>query len=359
MKKTFTLVFIFTISTFCLPAQDLHFSQFNEQPALVNPALTGATATSRSSVAYRNQWRSISSPFTTYAVSSETRFNSNEWQQVDKFRSMTFKERTSSRLAAGFSVYKDNAGDGRMGTTQINLSFATFVPSGKKSFIAVGLQASLVQTMLNSDKLIFPNQYNGSGYDASMSNNEHFTGQNNIYGDFAGGVLWTYGQNDKSLLGKKQLKANVGFSVYHLNRPQGIFQNTRPERSLKYVTHGDLLVSLTDPDFALAPSFLVQMRGSSIEILAGTLLKRYVKLDSKYTGLVKRSSLGIGIYYRNKDAAIFCMNIEIKEQCIIGMSYDLNVSRLTKGTNARGGVELTLKYTSPRSFLYQRKAKTE
>ncbi len=359
MKKNLLFKIFLILCTTGLYAQDLHFSQFNEQPALINPALTGATASSRSSVAYRNQWRSISSPFTTYAVSSETRFNSSEWQQVDKFRSMTFKERASGRLAAGLSVYKDNAGDGRIGSTQINLSFATFVPTSKKAFIAFGLQASLVQMMMDNDKLVFPNQYNGSGYDASMSSNENFQGQNSTYGDFAGGIVWTYGQNDKSLLGKKQLKANVGFSAYHLNKPQSFLVNGGNEQSIKYVTHGDLLVSLTNPDFAIAPSFLVQLRGSSTEVNAGTLLKRYVKLDSKYTGLVKRSSLGIGVYYRNHDAAILCMALEIKEQCVIGMSYDLNLSRLTKGTNARGGVELTLKYTSPRSFLYQRKTKTE
>lgn len=354
MKKVIYIFFILAC-TLRFSAQDLHFSQFNEQPALVNPALTGATAPSRMSIAYRNQWRSISTPFVSIGASAETRFNASEWQQVDKFRSMTFKKRTTGRLAAGLSVYRDNAGDGKMGSTQVNLSFSSFVPTGKKSLIAVGLQGGWAQYMVNSEKLIFPNQYNGYGYDAGMNSNESFYSQSYSYFDFGGGALWTYGQNDRSLLGKRQLKGNAGASFYHISKDKSFLTSGRRDANMKFVVHGDLLVSLTNPDFAIAPSFIFQMRGVSKEVLAGFLLKRYIKIDSKYTGIIKRSSLGAGVYYRNNDAAILYVALELKEQCVIGVSYDINISRLTTGTNARGGFELTMRYTPPRAFLYQNK----
>jgi len=338
-------------------SQDIHFSQFNEQPALINPALTGATNPSRASIAYRNQWRSVTSPYVTMGASFETRFNSTSWQQVDKFKSMTFKQRAAGRLAAGISIYKDNAGDGNLGSTQANLSLASFVPVGKKSYLSVGLQASYVQRQLSSSNLIFPNQYNGTGYDASMNSNESFPSQNYTYADFASGVLWSYGQNDKSILGKRQLKINLGFSLYHLSKQkQSFLLSSKNDNSLKYVLHGDMLLSLPNPDFAIAPSYLLQFRGTSSEILAGMIVKRFVRMDSKYTGIVKRSYFGVGVFYRNNDAAILYLSVEIKEQLNIGVSYDLNVSRLNKGTNARGGFELTMRYTPPHSFLYQKKA---
>lgn len=55
-------------------SQDFHFSQFNETPDLVNPALTGVSNIMRASIIYRDQWRSVTVPYTTYGVSVESRF---------------------------------------------------------------------------------------------------------------------------------------------------------------------------------------------------------------------------------------------------------------------------------------------
>ena len=59
---------------FTIKAQDLHFSQFNENPSLINPALTGANSVMRASAVYRDQWRTVTVPYKTYGVSFESRF---------------------------------------------------------------------------------------------------------------------------------------------------------------------------------------------------------------------------------------------------------------------------------------------
>ena len=43
-------------------SQDLHFSQYTENPSLVNPALTGSQYVMRASVIYKDQWRSVTVP---------------------------------------------------------------------------------------------------------------------------------------------------------------------------------------------------------------------------------------------------------------------------------------------------------
>lgn len=327
-------------------AQDIHFSQFNEHPSLINPALTGAAAPSRFSLAYRNQWRSVSMPYTSYGASAEIRFKPGQWQQA---ASANFKQRVIGRLAGGIAVYKDNAGDGSMGTTRVNFSLASFVPTGRKSFLALGIQGSAVQTVVNNNNLLFPNQYNGTGYDASVPSNENFQAQNFLNGDLAAGILWTYGQNDRSMLGQKQLKANVGFSVYHLIPERStLLVSPSTYNAIRFVSHGNFLISLSNPDYAIEPSYLIQFRQSSMEVLGGGMLKRYVKMNSKYTGLERRSFFGAGIYYRNNDALILNCALDIKEQFMLGVSYDINVSRLKIGTNAQGGAELTMRYTPPR-----------
>lgn len=352
------LLFIL-LSASSLRAQDIHFSQFNEHPSLLNPALTGATAPSRASMSYREQWRSIASSYKTMGASYETRFRSDSWEQVDNYKTMTFKQRSLSCLAAGLSVYKDNAGDGSMSQTQLNASIATFVPTGRLSFVSLGIQASLAQQKLDQSKLLFPDQYNGSFYDPDQATGENFQTVSLTYADFASGVAWSFGQTSKDVFANKQLKATAGIAVYHFNKPdQSFLLSDNNAQYFKYVLHGDVLFSLRDPDYALAPSFLWQLRGSSNELIGGMMLKRYVKIDSKYTGLVKRSNISIGAYFRNRDAAIVCVQLQWKDQLAIAMSYDLNVSRLRQGSKARGASELLLRYTPPRAFLYQKRTST-
>lgn len=352
----FLLLLFFTKISF---SQDLHFSQYNEQPALLNPALTGAIAPSRASIGYREQWRSITSSYKTMGASYETRFRTDSWEQVDNYKTMTFKQRSLGRFAAGLSVYKDNAGDGNLSTTQLNGSLATFVPVSRLSFLSLGIQASLVQRKLDQSQLIFPDQYNGSYYDPEQASQESYQKTRLTYADFASGVLWSYGHSGKDLLGNKQLKATAGLAVYHFNKPkQNFLTSDGNAQFFKYVLHGDLLASLPNPDYAIAPSFIFQLRGSSNELMAGLMLKRYVNMNSKYTGLVKRSSIGNGGYFRNRDAAVLSVMLQWKEQLSICMSYDLNVSRLRTGSNSRGASELTMRYTPPKAFLYQKKKGT-
>ncbi|MCB9047123.1 MAG: type IX secretion system membrane protein PorP/SprF [Chitinophagales bacterium] len=51
-------------------AQDVHFTQFNAAPLILNPAFTGNfDGKMRASAIYRDQWRSVTVPFKTIAIS--------------------------------------------------------------------------------------------------------------------------------------------------------------------------------------------------------------------------------------------------------------------------------------------------
>ncbi|PBQ33137.1 hypothetical protein CNR22_15560 [Sphingobacteriaceae bacterium] len=357
--KTKVLSLLYTcfvlLTASLLPAQDLHFSQFYENPSLLNPALAGAADPVKAALTYKDQWRSVSAPYKTFGATIETRFNQSNWEQVDKFRSMTFKQKSTSRLAMGFSVYSASAGDGKMGITQGNLTLATFVPISKKSFFSLGLQGSLSQRRLDESKLIFPNQYNGTGYDQNVASQENFSNSNFSYGDVSAGILWSYASEERRLNANKQLKARLGFATYHLNQPKQHFLNSSNLLYRRYVIHGDLLSSFPGSQLAIAPSFLAQFQGSAQEIQAGAMLKYFTNGASKYTGIVKRNVLGCGLYYRNKDAVIVALLLEWQETYAVGLSYDFNVSRLVAASSSRGGFEITLRYTKPKPFLYENK----
>ncbi|HRP45632.1 MAG TPA: type IX secretion system membrane protein PorP/SprF, partial [Ginsengibacter sp.] len=61
MKRTIILICLTTISILQLNGQDLHFSQFFNNPLLTNPANTGfiPDADYRPGASYRNQYSNI------------------------------------------------------------------------------------------------------------------------------------------------------------------------------------------------------------------------------------------------------------------------------------------------------------
>jgi len=356
MKNLFlSFIVLFCISV-SLRAQDFHFSQFNENPSLINPALTGSTNALRASLVYKDQWRSVTNPYSTYGFSFESKFKPSNWDVIDPRRSMTFKK-SYSRMAGGLSIYNDKAGAGKMGTFQTNLSLAMFFPLSKMSSLSLGIQGSLVQRKIDNSKLIYPDQYNGSGYDPNLSTGELYSQQKLIYPDLGAGILWSYSHNERSITANNQFKAQVGFSTYHLMRPNQSFLKSSSDRLYrKYIFHGNVLIGIPNSMLAVVPSWLVQVQGPSNEIIAGMMFKYYINDDSKYTGIIKRSSIGIGVYYRNADALIASVLFEIG-RCAVGFSYDINTSGLAKVSTARGGPELTLKFVTPNPFLYQKRSK--
>ncbi len=355
MKVSFVLLaVVFFLNS---QAQDFHFSQFNENPSLINPGLTGSANALRASLVYKDQWRSITNPYSSYGFSFESKFKPSNWDLVDPRRSMTFKK-SYSRMAGGLSIYNDKAGIGRLGTFQTNLSLAMFFPLSKMTSLSFGIQGSVVQRKIDNSKLIYPDQYNGSGYDPNISSNELYAQQRLLYPDLAAGAVWSYAHNEKSIAANNQFKAQIGFSTYHLLRPYQSFIRVKEDRLfLKYIFHGNLLIGIPNSMMAIAPSWLVQVQGPSKEILAGMMFKYYINDDSKYTGIIKRSSVGLGIYYRNSDAIITSVLFEIGRYAI-GFSYDFNTSDLTKVSTARGGPELTLKFVTPNPFLYQKRSRS-
>ena len=74
MRLRLFALFFSSICFLEVAGQDPHFSQFYASPLTLNPALTGLFAgEGRISSTYRNQWQSISNPFTTGTVAFDTR----------------------------------------------------------------------------------------------------------------------------------------------------------------------------------------------------------------------------------------------------------------------------------------------
>jgi type IX secretion system PorP/SprF family membrane protein len=354
--KCYISIIVFLLISHC-KAQDIHFSQFNENPSLINPALTGESSVLRASLSYRDQWRSIGTPYRTYGISVESRFKTTNWDKVEG-QSMTFKKSAFNRFAGGLSVYSDKAGSGNLGVTQANVSLATFVPISQHSQLSLGLQGSLAQYKIDFSKLIFSNQFDGYEYTSSIQNGENINSQSFLHTDFAGGLNWNYKKSDKMIGLNKQSKANIGVAVYHINKSQKSFlSNNNLKLYMKYVLHGDFLFGIPHTNIGVAPSFLLQFQGPSKELLLGTMVKYYIKENSVYTGIIKRSSVNFGCFYRSNDALVASFSYDRREQFCLGISYDFNLSKLANASKVSGGPEITLRINTANSYLYQKKPK--
>lgn len=359
MPITKIISFCFLFSYSGLRAQDLHFSQFNENPSLINPALTGLSGVLRVSAMYRDQWRTATVPYKTYGISVESRFKTSSWNKVEG-QSMTFTKSSFNKFSGGLSFYSDRSGDGNMSINQLNLSLASFVNINSNSKLSLGLQGSFAQRKIDYSKLSFSNQFNGAGYDPGASNSENIASQVFVYPDLAGGVNWSFATKDNLVSENGQRKVNVGIALYHINQPRQFYlTGSSPKLNMKYVLHGDFLFGITGTNMAIAPSYLFQFQGPNKELMAGALIKYYIKEDSKYTGIIQRTSVNIGVFYRHQDAVIFSFSYDKRQQYSIGFSYDVNISGLSKTTKFSGGPEITFKYNTANAYLYQKKTKPE
>jgi type IX secretion system PorP/SprF family membrane protein len=308
----------------------------------------------RASINYRDQWGSITVPYRTYGASFEMKFKASSWDKTDEFKTKSYKK-AFSRLAGGLSFFSDKAGDGAMATNLANLSLATFIKTGKLSMLSLGLQGGMVQKTVDFNKFVFSNQYNGSTYDTGPAAGEDYSSRNILYADFSGGILWRYEKEEEKIGNNDQLMGDLGVSVYHINKPkQNFLVGTDEKLYSKYNLHGRLLYGVPHTSIGLAPSIFCQFQGSQKEIVTGMMFKYYIKHDSKYTGFVRKSSIGLGAYYRSNDAVIISFLLEIG-QLAFGLSYDLNVSGLTKASTLRGGPEVTIRFNSLNRYLFQKK----
>lgn len=336
------IVGLFSVSAL-VNAQDIHFSQFDQSPLFLNPALACVTSDFRFILNYKDQWGSISptTTFRTYAFSGE----------VALFK----KKSKGAYMGVGLTAFSDKAGDIEYGNRVIRGTISGVVPVNETNTLSAGIQGGYGQFAFNQDKMKWGSQYNGTAFDPTMAG-ENPQATQSSYGDFSLGVHWAYGKDQMYISANDNLKFNLGFALYHLNAPKVSWYTSNPDKLFsKYVFHGGATIGIKNTNLQLVPGFMYLVQGPSTELTFGTLIKYILREDSKYTGFVKGADVALGLYMRAKDAIIAQMLLEFGNYGI-GVSYDINTSDLRAATNARGGLEVMLRYRSPNPFLYQSRA---
>ena len=312
--KWYILLFSSLLSI-SIEAQDIHWSQFNDNQIFQNPANAGNFKGDYRLIAnYRSQWKSVSVPFNTISFSGDTR--------IEKYK----------KIGLGILFFNDAAGDGKFKTIefQVNGAYSFKLTKDSTHIFRPGITIGLNHRQLNWDQFSFDNQYNGFKYDPTLPTNESFQTQKNTNFSIGSGCIYNYNKSERK-------QVTIGLSFFNLNKPNQGFFGDKVERDIRtslFLKGNYYLTSKLD----LLPSISYQKQAMYNEIIFGSNIKyTIIKNQLAYQAVY------LGTWLRRKDAGYLSFGIDY-QNWFLGMSYDFNFSQLVAASNVRGGIEFAARY---------------
>ena len=306
-------------------SQDIHWSQFNDNQLFQNPAHAGHfNGDYRFISNYRNQWKSVTVPFSTLSASIDMR---------------------KKNLGIGVLFFHDQAGDGKFKTieAQVNLSYQLNLVKDSAHVLRFGLNGGLNHRQLNWDKLYFDNQFNGYVFDPTLPTNENYQADSKSNLSIGLGIMHEWKKTDR-------FKITSGIGAYNLNQPNQGFYNSIVKRDIRFTSFVKGTFQL-NPKWDVVPSIQYSQQGIYRELVFGSSLKYYL-LDTPK----KYQSLYLGGWNRGVDASFLSLGMDYND-LFVGISYDINYSKLVPASRLRGGFELAARYIirtfKPKKILHR------
>ena len=320
--KTVYILLIFSLACCTIGiAQDLHFSQYYNNPLLINPANTGFNPDYdyRMGGSYRNQWTSvIANPYKTISL----------WGDAQLFNPHV----ETGWFGIGGCLYKDEAGSANLQSTKGYLSLAYHQMLGLSSLLSFGVNGGAINKRIDKTKLIFDNQWNGQFFDthSQIDGGETFTNTNTTYLDVQAGINYAWFISETAYL-------NVGISAMHLNKPSETFfastNNSDNKIPIRYTYFVNANYKIPDL-WILNPNFYISTSAGTTETVIGINANRDLSGDGA-------QQLILGLYYRNKDALIPTIGYQLNDLKLT-VNYDVTTSALATINGYQGGYELSI-----------------
>jgi len=334
LKHIYLLFLLVTISK--ANAQDFTFSQFYEMPLLRNPAIAGLFGTvdnvqdMRIQSAYRNQWASVSSPFRTIALSAEFK------RQIGK---------SDDWITYSFQTYKDEAGDANLGTVSIlpAINIMKSVGIENESYLSFAFMGGLVQNRFDPSKMTFDDQFQDGAFFPENPTNQTFNATTNTYFDASTGLSYS------SNIGY-DTRYYLGAALFHLNKPKNQFAAFGNEKNInpRFSLNGGLTSPTNDNNrFNIFADYIIQ--GGNKQFLLGYM---YIHQLAEATWLGFETSLSLGGFIRWGDAFVPVAKLDYK-RLSLGVSYDVNMSKLITASKLKGGFEITTSFKTQLNFSNQ------
>lgn len=316
-------------------AQDIHFTQFEASPLIVNPSFTGGfNGTVRVAGIYRNQWQSVTTPFVTYAASVDA--------------PIVHDLSHDDYLAAGLQFYNDKAGDGNLSNTSIlaSVAYHKFLGGGSRepnSVLSLGLQGGYTSKSIDISKLYFGDQYYAGQFIGPTAEQ---IDRNVHYWNVNAGISFSQSASDR-------FGYTIGLGANNLTQPQESFERKKNSEVGLGIRYNAQLGAIwyTGDRFSIRPGVLYQTQASAYELIAGSEFN-YLLGNPEFRSVA--TSVFVGGWYRNGDAAMATVGVEFKG-FRIGASYDYNTSALKDASKGNGGFEISLRYIAPNPLDFARR----
>jgi type IX secretion system PorP/SprF family membrane protein len=297
--------------------QDLHFSQFMNNPLLTNPANTGFNPDFdyRIGGSFRNQWWGLPVPYKTMSV----------WGDVQVLRDKF----TNGWLGVGGMLLRDVAGSGNLTSTKAYGSIAWHQEVGYNSLLSGGFNIGYATKRIDIANFTWENQWNGKFFDSNVPSGEQFAYSQIGYLDLQAGLNYAYFPSDNLYL-------NAGVSIMHLNTPRESFfdpavsSNKVPAR---YTAFANASMKLND-QWIINPNIYYSYQAGASEFAAGMMAQYNL-------GEYGEQQLLAGAYMRPGDAAIAMVGMQWKDTRLT-FSYDATTSNVRQYNNGNGAIEFSL-----------------
>jgi type IX secretion system PorP/SprF family membrane protein len=307
--------------------QDIHFSQFYELPMLRNPALAGIFAGDiRVTAAYRNQWQSVTVPYRSFAFGGEYK--------------KPMGENSNDFITLGLQATNDVAGDSRLSRVQALpvMNFHKSVNGDKAGYLSAGIMAGPVFQHFDPGKLSFDDQFVNGAYSSSNPTRQTFNNTSMMFWDASAGMSFSTEAGAAS-------HYYLGFGLFHILTPKVAFlQQYDVVLNRKWILNGGLSVPINGPADKLVLYGDYFMQGGSRQGQGGIMVTHDF---SQFQD--EKISFTAGLFYRWKDAFIPVVKLDYY-QLGIGLTYDVNSSKLKTASQYRGGMELTLSWKAFRDI---------
>ena len=302
-------IFVLISLTHSVKAQDPQFSQFYAAPLYLGPSMAGASDNGRLGLNFRDQWPKLSGKYITYAVSYD--------QYISRYYS-----------GVGVLFMMDDAGGGKLTTTQVGLDYSYRIRASKEFYLQPGMEFQYYQRKINFSKLTFADQFYG---DQILPGSVELPPDNQ-----AGHIDFSF-----SLLGFTK-DMWLGSTVDHVMKTSKTLEQDIRYVPLKLSVYGgvkipvnNVLLSRYEQNISIAFNYRNQASMQQLDLGA----------------YYNRLPFMVGLWYRGipiipstdtKDAITVSGGVLIKN-LIFTYSYDLTVSSLITSTG--GAHELALVYT--------------
>lgn len=317
--------------------QDVHFSQLNSSPLLINPAMAGANNDFETNLLFRSQWGTVGKAYQTVGASVASRLNVGK--AIDQRK---------VHLAAGLDFYSDWAGLSKVSDNRVNLHFATHVRLAETSHLGLGVYGGWGQRSFDDRNSTWASQYDGESFNPLLSSGENFGRATFGAFDVGVGMVYTYSTAATRMAQNDRKSFNIGFSTYHLNRADYSFLGVEQERQYMRFSgffSGHFGIALTR--FSIEPALHLNFQGPAREIVAGSNFRYHIREESSITIFVNQFSVYAGLFYRHLDALIVQAGFDWNG-LHFGFAYDVNAfNSLISASKGHGAFEFALGWSMP------------